>query len=83
MTTTEKKGRYGKFGGQFVPETLMTALEELEQAFETAKQDPAFYEELNYYLKDYVGRDNPLYFATSPSAKCVPYGITWCDGRIS
>jgi len=59
MTTTEKKGRYGKFGGQFVPETLMTALEELEQAFETAKQDPAFYEELNYYLKDYVGRDNP------------------------
>ncbi len=63
MTTTEKKGRYGKFGGQFVPETLMTALEELEQAFETAKQDPAFYEELNYYLKDYVGRDNPLYFA--------------------
>ena len=63
MTTTEKKGRYGKFGGQFVPETLMTALEELDQAFETAKQDPAFYEELNYYLKDYVGRDNPLYFA--------------------
>lgn len=63
MTTTEKKGRYGKFGGQFVPETLMTALEELEQAFETAKQDPAFYKELNYYLKDYVGRDNPLYFA--------------------
>ncbi len=63
MTTTEKKGRYGKFGGQFVPETLMTALEELEQAFEKAKQDPAFYEELNYYLKDYVGRDNPLYFA--------------------
>lgn len=63
MTTKEKKGRYGKFGGQFVPETLMTALEELEQAFEKAKQDPAFYEELNYYLKDYVGRDNPLYFA--------------------
>ena len=63
MTTTEKKGRYGKFGGQFVPETLMAALQQLEQAFEEAKQDPAFHEELNAYLKDYVGRENPLYFA--------------------
>lgn len=61
--TTETKGRYGKFGGQYVPETLMTALQELEGAYEEAKNDPAFQKELDYYLKDYVGRENPLYFA--------------------
>ena len=58
-----KAGRYGRFGGQFVPETLMTALIELEQAYEKAIADPAFIEEVNYYLKDYVGRETPLYFA--------------------
>ncbi|WP_153731143.1 tryptophan synthase subunit beta [Sporosarcina obsidiansis] len=63
MQTTETKGRYGKFGGQFVPETLMTALQELEVAYEEAQQDPAFTEELNYYLKDFVGRENPLFLA--------------------
>lgn len=61
--TIEKKGRFGKYGGQFVPETLMTALNELEEAFEQAMDDPKFHEELNYYLKDYVGRETPLYFA--------------------
>ncbi|MFJ5769812.1 tryptophan synthase subunit beta [Psychrobacillus sp. NPDC093180] len=55
--------RYGRFGGQFVPETLMTALIELETAYENARIDPAFIEEVNYYLKDYVGRETPLYFA--------------------
>ncbi|WP_010300380.1 tryptophan synthase subunit beta [Kurthia senegalensis] len=60
---TIKKGRYGKFGGQFVPETLMTALQQLEQAYEEAKQDPTFQQKLNGYLKDYVGRENPLYYA--------------------
>lgn len=55
--------RYGRFGGQFVPETLMTALIELETAYEDARIDPVFIEEVNYYLKDYVGRENPLYFA--------------------
>ncbi|WOV89276.1 tryptophan synthase subunit beta [Sporosarcina oncorhynchi] len=58
-----KKGRYGKFGGQYVPETLMTALIELEQAYEAAKEDPSFQKELDYYLRDFVGRENPLYFA--------------------
>ncbi|TQR18515.1 tryptophan synthase subunit beta [Psychrobacillus soli] len=58
-----KAGRYGRFGGQFVPETLMTALIELETAYENARMDPTFIEEVNYYLKDYVGRENPLYFA--------------------
>ncbi|MEG0473158.1 MAG: pyridoxal-phosphate dependent enzyme, partial [Solibacillus sp.] len=61
MTTT--KGRFGPFGGQFVPETLMTPLQELEDAYEEAKNDPEFQQELAYYLKQYVGRETPLYFA--------------------
>lgn len=61
MTTT--KGRFGQFGGQFVPETLMTPLQELEDAYEVAKLDPEFQQELVYYLKQYVGRETPLYFA--------------------
>lgn len=61
--TVEGKGRYGRFGGQFVPETLMGALTELEEAHDAALQDAAFIEELNGYLKDFVGRENPLYFA--------------------
>lgn len=63
MTTTTTTGRFGAYGGQFVPETLMTPLIELEKAYEEAKQDPSFYEELRYYLKHYVGRETPLYFA--------------------
>lgn len=58
-----EKGFYGDFGGQFVPETLMTAVKELEVAYEESKKDPKFQEELNYLLKDYVGRENPLYYA--------------------
>lgn len=59
----DKAGRYGEYGGRFVPETLMPALLELEKAYREAKEDPAFVEQLDYYLKDYVGRENPLYFA--------------------
>lgn len=59
MTT----GRFGAYGGQFVPETLMTPLAELEAAYEEAKKDPAFQQELDYYLQQYVGRETPLYFA--------------------
>ncbi|MEQ6355399.1 tryptophan synthase subunit beta [Lysinibacillus sp. M3] len=58
-----KEGRYGKFGGQFVPETLMTALLELETAYDEAMNDQAFTEELAYYLQQYVGRETPLYYA--------------------
>ncbi len=58
-----KEGRYGKFGGQFVPETLMTALLELETAYDEAMNDQTFTEELEYYLQQYVGRETPLYYA--------------------
>lgn len=68
--TTKVKGRFGEYGGQFVPETLMTPLIELEQAYEQAKQDPEFQEELTYYLKNYVGRETPLYFAERLTEKC-------------
>ncbi|MDD5434369.1 MAG: pyridoxal-phosphate dependent enzyme, partial [Nitrospira sp.] len=56
-------GHFGIFGGKFVSETLMPALTELEEVYSKAKQDPAFKEELEYYLKQYVGRPTPLYFA--------------------
>ncbi|MBC1888640.1 tryptophan synthase subunit beta [Listeria booriae] len=58
-----KAGFYGNYGGQFVPETLMKAVTELEAAYEQSKKDEAFQKELNYYLRDYVGRESPLYFA--------------------
>ncbi|AOV06414.1 tryptophan synthase subunit beta [Sporosarcina ureilytica] len=61
--TIEKAGRYGKFGGQYVPETLMTALNELEAAYDEAMEDTAFLAEVDYYLTDFVGRETPLYFA--------------------
>lgn len=63
------KGRFGEYGGQFVAETLMTPLAELEQAYTEVQNDPTFYAELNYYLKDYVGRQTPLYYAERLSQK--------------
>ncbi|OCR00523.1 tryptophan synthase subunit beta [Oscillatoriales cyanobacterium USR001] len=56
-------GRFGKFGGKYVPETLMPALFELEAAFHQYKNEPNFQQELQQLLKDYVGRPSPLYFA--------------------
>lgn len=56
-------GRFGQFGGKYVPETLMPALAELETAFNQYRNDPAFQQELEGLLKDYVGRATPLYFA--------------------
>jgi tryptophan synthase beta chain len=56
-------GRYGDFGGQYVAETLMPALAELEEAFAAARRDPEFAAELDGYLRDYVGRPSPLTFA--------------------
>ncbi|WP_400241615.1 tryptophan synthase subunit beta [Niallia sp. JL1B1071] len=59
----DKRGHFGMYGGRYVPETLMQAVTELETEYKKAQQDPAFYEELNNLLKDYVGRETPLYFA--------------------
>lgn len=63
---------YGQYGGQFVSETLMNTLAELEQAFEEAIGDPAFLREYEYYLKEYVGRETPLYFAQRLTEKYGP-----------
>ena len=57
------RGRFGEYGGRFVAETLMPLVLELEQAWEAAKADPSFQAELDRYLKDYVGRPSPLWFA--------------------
>ncbi len=59
----DKRGYFGPFGGRFVPETLMPALEQLEAAYLEARDDPGFQQELGYYLREYVGRPSPLYLA--------------------
>ena len=58
-----KNGKFGKFGGKYVPETLMKALEELEKTYLKVKSDENFWQEFNELLKDYVGRPTPLYYA--------------------
>ena len=62
-TLPDTHGRFGKYGGRYVPETLMPALLELEQAYLKARRDRRFQAELDHYLKFYVGRPTPLYFA--------------------
>ena len=59
----DKSGHFGEYGGSFVPETLIPALEQLEKEYIKAKDDPEFNEELKYYLNKYVGRPSPLYLA--------------------
>lgn len=61
--------KYGQFGGQYVSEAVMNILKELEEAYEEAIKDPEFIDELNYYLKDYVGRETPLYYAKNLTEK--------------
>lgn len=63
MTLPDANGRFGAYGGRFVPETLMPALEELARAYQEVRQNPEFHEELRYYLQHYVGRPTPLYYA--------------------
>lgn len=67
MTTTttgpDAHGRFGKFGGRYVPETLMNALFELEEAYNKYAKEPEFQAELNYLLEEYSGRQTPLYYA--------------------
>ncbi len=61
------KTQFGRFGGQFVPPPVLKALKELEVAFEDALNDPTFEATFRYYLKHYVGRENPLYYAKNLS----------------
>ena len=63
----DKKGYFGDFGGKFVPETLMYALDELEREYKKARQDKKFTRQLDYYLKEYAGRPTPLYLAKNLS----------------
>ena len=58
-----KDGRFGDFGGKYIPETLVPAIEELEENYQKIKNDKSFQKELDYYLKNYAGRPTPLYFA--------------------
>ncbi|GGF41828.1 tryptophan synthase beta chain [Aliidongia dinghuensis] len=62
-TGPDPDGHFGAFGGRFVAETLMPLILEVEKAYDAARNDPAFKAELDYYLKDYVGRPSPLYYA--------------------
>ena len=63
MTTSTEPGRFGRYGGQYVPEMLMAALQELDAAYAEVKQDPEFQAEFDRYLRDYAGRPSPLTFA--------------------
>ncbi len=62
-------GKYGKYGGRFVPEALMTAIYELEEAYRQARKDPNFQKQLDYYLSEFVGRPTPLYYAENLTRK--------------
>lgn len=62
-------GHFGRFGGSFVPETLMTPILDLQEAYSSARRDPTFQQELDRLLRDYVGRPTPLWFAERLSAE--------------
>lgn len=65
--TSQQPGRFGSFGGRYVPETLMGPLIELEKAYLEAKEDPNFIKELQFQTKTFIGRETPLYFAQNLS----------------
>ena len=66
----DRQGRFGDFGGRYVPETLMAALDELESEYRKSQQDAAFQEELSVLFADFVGRPSPLYFARRLTEHC-------------
>ena len=74
MTTDKQlpnsRGYFGQFGGKFVPETLMPALDELEAAYQQVKKDPSFWDEFDSLSRDYAGRPTPLYFAERLTDYC-------------
>src|SRR5690349_6629908 len=63
VSVADARGHFGQFGGRFVPETLIPALDELAEKYEVAKTDPKFQQELEYHLTEFVGRATPLTFA--------------------
>ncbi|MEH7118984.1 tryptophan synthase subunit beta [Neobacillus vireti] len=67
--SVEKKGYFGEFGGSFVPEDLQVVMNELEEQFLRYKDDPEFIEEFKYYLREYIGRENPLTYAENLTQK--------------
>ena len=69
ITNYPIEGKYGKYGGRFVPEVLMAAIAELEEAYKKAREDPSFQKELDCYLSEFVGRPTPLYFAENLTRK--------------
>lgn len=69
MRYPDKQGHFGQFGGRYVSETLMPALYELEEAYARYRRDPEFIAEFDYYLREYVGRPNPLYYAEKLTKK--------------
>ncbi|MHB8204742.1 MAG: tryptophan synthase subunit beta [Desulfomonilaceae bacterium] len=69
VSAPDQNGYFGTFGGRFVPETLMPALEELSETYNRVKNDPSFATELKDLLKDYAGRETPLYYARRLSEK--------------
>ncbi len=66
----DARGRFGNFGGRYVPETLIAALDELDSEYEKARRDPAFQAQLDELLHDFVGRPSPLYFARRLTERC-------------
>jgi tryptophan synthase beta chain len=56
-------GKYGNYGGKYIPETLIPAIDELTEAYDKLKKDPKFKKDFSYYLSHYAGRPTPLYFA--------------------
>src|SRR2546421_2642888 len=69
-TNPDAGGHWGPYGGRFVPETLMAPLEELTAAYELARADDAFQNELEDLLRNYAGRPTPLFFAKRLTAQC-------------
>lgn len=65
----ENKGYFGEFGGSFIPDNLQKVMDRLEEQFLKIKDDPEFKKELNYYLKEYIGRETPLTFAENLTKK--------------
>ena len=70
LSLPDARGHFGAFGGMYVPETLMTPLFELTEAYHEARKDPAFQKELDYHLREFAGRPTNLYLADRLTQYC-------------